>query len=91
MEMLQWSSLQTRTLDIIDKDIPSHSYTRKNPGLLSSVISSTKEDDKSITYECDVLPITITLLKTENHIWQKKGTINAAIESFNTIITKNRV
>lgn len=91
LDTLRWISLQTRELS--DKhNLPPHSYNAVNKGLLTSIISRTKLDNNSSTYECKRFPITVTLLnssKKNSSLYQEKGTIIAALETYNTIITMN--
>lgn len=88
---LPWVSLQTRTLPINHK-IPSHSYTPTRAGFLNKVIDRTVKQENSSTYSCAELPITITLLYPRNNSteYQNKGTIPAALETYQTIITLNQ-
>lgn len=89
---LPWVSLQTRTLPIMP-NIPSHSYTPVRGGFLLKKIHRTSTNEVSSTYECTELPVTITLLKSKQNTsieYQPSGDIQAAIETYQTIITLNQ-
>jgi len=85
---LNWVSLQTRSL-LDNYQIPTHSYepTRNTP--LNCKITRTKAFDSHSEYTCSLFPVKITLLHTEtSKFYQTEGTIVAALETFQTIITK---
>ena len=58
----------------------------KNSKLLSSRV--TNKEKNQYTYNCKDLPITVTLLTQEKgtQIYQDKGTLAAALETFYTVI-----
>jgi hypothetical protein len=87
---LPWVSFQTRTLPVNHKISP-HSYTPTRTGFLGKIIDRTVKQENSSTYSCPELPITITLLYPKNNgiEYQNKGTILAALETYQTIITLN--
>jgi hypothetical protein len=88
LSRLRWISLQTRTLE--DKhDLESHYYTPVAEGPLTSIIYKVKSNDVSSTYNCDDFPIVVTLLSVEkqSNEYQNRGTIIAALETWQTIIT----
>jgi hypothetical protein len=86
---MRWVSLQTRELP--DKHtLPPHSYNAVGKGPLTAIIIRTSVEDNSSTYSCESFPITITLLnsvKKNSSVYQDRGTVIAAIETYNTIIT----
>jgi len=88
---IKWVSLQTRTLyDKFNTEI--HTYVAKEEGPLTSQIFRTDVGKDASTYKCNDLPITVTLLHTEKKgatTYQPKGTIIAALETYETIITFN--
>jgi hypothetical protein len=91
MKNLKWISLQTRTL-FEQYDIKSHGYTPIAQGPLLAHIYKEKKDEYATTYICKDLPLVVTLLHTERKnadSYQAKGTIIAALETWETIITFN--
>jgi hypothetical protein len=89
LDKLRWDSLQTRTLTD-QYEIQSHGYEPIAKGPLTAVIERIKVDKVSSTYSCSKFDIIITLLHTEKNnsdTYQKQGTIIAALETYNTIIT----
>lgn len=88
LKNLKWDSLQTRTLS--DKyDLPSHGYQPRHNGPLNVLITREKILPECSVYNCDDLPLIITLLHGKNgpNDYQKKGNIIAGLETYNTIIT----
>lgn len=85
---LPWVSFQTRTLPSIYQ-IQSHSYTPARKGPLHVKIHRTNATQEAVTYECNDLPIVVTLLnvKQSSMEYQKEGHLIAALETFQTIIT----
>jgi hypothetical protein len=85
--------LQTRTLPYDEySNIKSHGYIPKEMGPLLAKINRTNITDEASTYECDDYPIIITLLHTRNKTsltYQNSGTVIAALETWETIITFN--
>uniref|UniRef100_A0A6C0CZ18 Uncharacterized protein n=1 Tax=viral metagenome TaxID=1070528 RepID=A0A6C0CZ18_9ZZZZ len=90
---LRWVSLQTRTLDDMH-NLPAHSYIPKRGGELAIEINRISKNANNSTYVCPNLPITITLLHTKKNLngmeYQDKGSVIAAIETYQTIITMNK-
>lgn len=85
---LEWVSFQTRTLED-NHDIPMHSYTvSRLPELMSQIIRTEQTEEYSL-YKCSDFPCTVTLLQPKNSAitYQPKGTVIAALETFQTIIT----
>ena len=96
LDNLKWISFQTRTLpnDIykkyINNDITVHSYEAVNDGPLLAVIKRIKQDKEYSKYNCETLPIEIILLHTEKNTaetYQNSGTVIAALETFQTILS----
>lgn len=86
---LQWISLQTRTMPD-QYSLLSHGYQPRKLEALNKPITRTNITDESSTYSCSEYPITVTLLHTKNNKqYQPNGTIVAALETFQTIITIN--
>ena len=85
---LNWVSFQTRTLN--DKhELQSHSYNPKRGGILDTTIYRNEKNEKTSVYNCDSLPIKITLLHTPKmtvNDYQDKGTIISALETYQTIV-----
>ena len=89
LDKLRWESLQTRTLTD-QYEIQSHGYEPVAKGPLTAVIERIKVDKEASTYSCSKFNIIVTLLHTEKNnadVYQKKGTVIAALETYNTIIT----
>lgn len=91
MKNIKWLSLQTRTL--FDQfDCLTHSYSPSSSSPLNVLINRTKVTDTASTYLCNDFPITVTLLHTKKKdklSYQNSGTVIAALETFETIITFN--
>lgn len=90
LDTIKWISLQTRTLSEA-YDIDSHGYIPKAEGELTAIIDRVEVGKQSCTYECETFPsIIITLLYTkqkDDKNYQPRGTIVAALETYQTIIT----
>ena len=89
LRTIKWVSLQTRTLNE-HLNVETHGYVPISEGHLTAQIYKTDANKEATTYSCDDLPLTVTLLHTEKKgatSYQTKGTIIAAIETFETIIT----
>lgn len=85
---MRWISIQTRTLE--DKhELEPHGYTAKAEGPLMASINRIKNTMEASTYSCEDFPIIVTLLNSKNvsGAYQDKGTIVAALETWETIIT----
>jgi hypothetical protein len=91
MKNIKWVSLQTRTL-FEQFDCLTHSYSPSSSSPLNVLIERNKITDEASFYSCPTFPITITLLHTKQKdklSYQNSGTIIAALETFETIITFN--
>jgi hypothetical protein len=90
LRTIHWISLQTRRLLEKYKCL-THSYIAKIEGPLDEVIERFETGDKASSYHCENIPeIVITLLHTEKkgpHVYQNKGKIINALETFETIVT----
>lgn len=90
LDTLAWCSLQTRTLTDRYPSIASHGYTPQGSGPLKARISRTNVEDSCSIYTCQEYPVEITLLHTSKksaYDYQKYGTIIAALETYETILT----
>ena len=91
LDNLYWVSLQTRTLS--DQfDIKSHGYQPVAEGPLLEKIERINITKEASTYKCENLPLIVTLLHTakkNSDTYQNRGTIIAALETWETIITFN--
>ena len=86
---LQWKSIQTRTMSDYH-NLPSHPYTATNKGPLKAVITRVEKNAEQSTYVCESLPLKVTILHTKKkgmHDLQDKGTIIAALETWQTVVT----
>lgn len=86
---MKWKSLQMRTLHS-GYDIPSHFYEAEAKGPLLAVINRVEKTPEASTYTCEKYPISVALLHTEKkgvNAYQDKGTVIAALETWETIIT----
>ena len=89
LENLKWISFQTRTLQD-HHNCGSHSYIPVKEGPLMDNINRTSVSDNSCVYEAETIPIIVTLLFTKRNdanVYQVKGTIIHALETYNTIVT----
>ena len=89
LESLRWESLQTRTMTE-QYDIQYHGYEPVAKGPLTALIERIKVEPEASTYICDKFKIFITLLHTEKNTadtYQPRGTVIAALETYNTIVT----
>jgi hypothetical protein len=88
MKNLEWVSLQTRTLDE-NHVLKPHAYTASRHNVLNQSILLKDRTEEESTYECDLFPLTISLLHTKKgskYQYQAKGTIVSALETYQTII-----
>lgn len=88
LSKLRWISVQTRTLE--DKhELECHHYIPVAEGPLTCIIYRVKTSDVSSTYNCDDFPLVVTILNASNQSneYQNRGTIIAALETWQTIIT----
>jgi len=90
LKNLRWVSLQTRTLKD-QHDLPSHNYQPSKDNSINKTITRVEITDKKSTYKCEDLPIEISLLHNQEKDYtteyQDTGTIVAALETFETVIT----
>jgi hypothetical protein len=89
LRTIKWVSLQTRTL-LEKMNVEVHGYSAISEGQLTATILRTGITKEASTYKCNDLPLIVTLLHTEkkdSNVYQPKGTIIAAIETYETIIT----
>ena len=87
LDNMRWVSIQTRTLE--DKhELEPHGYTAEAKGELMAPINRIKTTEEASTYYCNKFPLTVTLLNVKNapNSYQDKGTIIAALETWETII-----
>ena len=92
LKYLNWKSLQTRTLSDQQFNIKSHGYTPSAVGSLTTSRERVNITKDASTYKCDEFPLIITLLHTvkkTSDVYQNKGSIIAALETWETIITFN--
>jgi len=85
---MYWESLQTRSLQD-EYQTPVNNYTVKRGAAYNApIVVSQKYDDRYI-YNCPEYNITVTLLynKNQSRVYQDRGTIAAAIETYNTIFS----
>ena len=88
MNSCKWCFLQTRTLEDIH-NIKPHSYQTRITPELNHKIKIIKRDDKQSEYECETLPINITILHTRKDFtyqYQNNGNIINALETYQTIV-----
>jgi hypothetical protein len=86
---IRWSVLQTRKLNE-NHNLKSHLYIPRHGGEISTTILQEKSDINSITYNCNKFPsleIIILFKKPGENIYQPKGNIINALETYNTILT----
>lgn len=85
---MNWISFQTRTLDA-NYQIQSHHYQPTKNTPLMKKIKQINQTTEAIEYSCEDLPIVISLLTTnEQPSYQQEGSLVAALETFQTVITK---
>ncbi len=87
---IYWLSLQTRTLPSDYYNVETHNYTPVAKGPLLAKIERIKITKEASTYKCINLPIIVTLLHTDKKnadVYQNQGTVIAARETWETIIT----
>jgi hypothetical protein len=88
LKNMRWISLQTRTLQP-KHSLQSHSYTAIRGTELDAEINRINKNMEASTYKCDKLPIIITMLHGDKgiNVFQDKGTVATALETYQTIIT----
>ena len=86
---LKWSAFQMRTLSEPQPlKIMPHNYI-VHRGLSSTIsIRCSSRDTRISTYQCETLPITVSLLHTRNQEYEypDDGNLASALETFQTII-----
>lgn len=87
LDNMRWVSLQTRTLED-NHDLEPHGYVAEAKGELMAPITRIKITHDASTYSCEQFPITVTLLNVKKaaNSYQDRGTIVAALETWETII-----
>ena len=91
---LNWVSFQTRTFDSsiypqLSSKAP-HSYTPRALGSLTAEIVRKEITEEASIYDCEKLGLNIVLLHTDKNtsdVYQSKGNVVSALETFQTIIT----
>jgi hypothetical protein len=81
---LRWVSLQTRTLKE-EHNIPYHSYIPRQTKLNNKIALQNKFPTKYV-YTCTDLPIIVTLLPNAKTEYGNSGSVNIALNTYNTII-----
>jgi hypothetical protein len=87
---LNWQNLQTRTFTKDPYQITTHSYIPQNTDPMNQKIVNiaSKSTDKLMYYDATLFPLNIILLYTpKNTYYSKTGTLAAAIESYESLIT----
>ena len=83
---LNWDILQTRTIED-NHAVPVHDYKHKNT---SQSIKVFEKGDDMYKYTCHEFPnIVVSLMFTKNQtrVYENNGGLDAAIETYNTIIS----
>lgn len=86
---IKWINLQTRTL-FENMQCNTHSYIPSNDTPLNVNISRKETTKQSSMYTCPSLPLSIVLLHTakkDASSYQNEGTIVAALETYETILS----
>ena len=84
---IRWINLQTRTLTD-NLRCTTHSYIPTNDSPLNVGITRTETTPQSSTYLCKSFPkVSVTLLNSSKRNYQNEGTIVAALETYETIIS----
>lgn len=88
MNSLFWTSIQTRELQNI-YDVQVHNYEPSRDGKLNKIIiKKEKSEDGNTFYNCSEFPeLNICLIDGKTQ-YQATGTLAAALETYQTIITK---
>jgi hypothetical protein len=81
---LQWSCLQTRTLDD-EYNLPLFTYSSKPD---THLITLNKKEDSRYIYSCDDFPIQVILLtsKTQMKPYSDRGTLSLALETYHCLV-----
>lgn len=90
MRNTRWESFQTRTMPE-NHQLPPHAYKAERGGPLDVPILRTEIGAEASTYSCERLGLTVTLLHTKKgpSEYQDRGTLVAALETYQTIVTFN--
>lgn len=85
---MYWEALQTRSL-VDDYVVPVSSYVVKRGTAYTAPITVTQKEDDKYTYTCPEYGLNVVLLfnKNQTRVYQDKGNISAAIETYNTIFS----
>ena len=86
---IHWISLQTRSLSE-DYDVKVINYTPSMKGPLTAQIERISTTKEASTYMCEKFPLAVTLLHTDkktSDVYQQKGNMISALETYETIIT----
>lgn len=87
---IRWDSFQTRTLEDSYPNVNTCGYFPQKKGPLTIGIEKIGENNDTTTYKCEKYNITVTLMNGKNTVYyQNKGTVIAALETYNTIISFN--
>lgn len=89
LEEIEWTCLQTKNLEEYHQ-IPVQGYTVKREDPFNSKIEINKRDKRFSEYKCSKFPsLKITLIHSKGieYEFANSGSINAAVETFNTLIT----
>jgi len=88
---LKWKSIQTRFLSDM-YNIPKHDYPKKKTPFSIKKIFLIERDDNQSKYSCEDIPITVTLLHSNQEFcdYMDTGILIRAIETFKTVITFNK-
>lgn len=87
---LKWDVFQTRSLSSIHQGVKgSHHYQPKHGRDYAVSIQRTEIKDEETIYECE-LGLQISLLPKKNNLFDypARGTLNSALETYNTIVIK---
>jgi len=90
LKTMNWEALQTRTMTDQFKDVMVHGYQPVAEGPLLSKIHRIEITNEVSTYECEDLPIVVTLLHTAKNTpetYQNTGTVISALETYQTVVT----
>jgi hypothetical protein len=87
---MDWDAFQTVVMLLEGSEhTPSAEYIPHREGILSSVITRTKNTPQASTYSCKELPIVVTLSGEGKNgaNWTDEGRVINALESYRTTIT----
>lgn len=90
LSQIKWTCLQTRQVtQKYEYNLPVLRYKQKNQSPYNSVIQRFQKTNSESVYSCNEYPaITITLLSnsTDMYEYPERGSISAALETFQTIV-----